>query len=160
MAADVLKVEAGFNIIGIAARTSNDIELQGNGVIPKLWQRFFAEQISIKIPNKADNAIIALYHDYASDKNGAYTLLIGARVTSIDQIPAGMVTRYVPASKNAIFIKQKGAAAHVTLETWQRIWKLEDQGELIRSYTFDYELYDGRSQDPHSAQVAIRISVG
>jgi predicted transcriptional regulator YdeE len=69
-----------FTIIGISARTNNAQEAAGNGVIAKQWDRFYKEGILDKIPNKADQAIYAVYTDYASDRNGDYTYIIGAKV--------------------------------------------------------------------------------
>src|ERR1700747_853590 len=74
--------EAGFDVIGIAERPTNAKEMSGEGVIGKPWARFFQANVLAQIPNKADTSIIAVLTDYASDKDGEYTHLIGARVTS------------------------------------------------------------------------------
>lgn len=154
----VVKTEPGFDVIGIAARTSNEAEMQGRGVIPQLWQQFFADQVLAKIPHKADPAILELYYDFASDKDGEYTVLIGVRVTSTNAVPTGMVSLHVPAGKTAIFITEKGPVPQVVVDTWQKIWTLEDQGKLKHTYTVDYEVYDERSQDTANAQVEIHVS--
>src|ERR1700722_2472027 len=72
--------QAGFTVVGIAARTSNAKEMTAEGVIGKQWGRFMAEGLRAKIPNKADQAILAVYTDYASDHAGEYTFVLGARV--------------------------------------------------------------------------------
>ena len=56
-----------------------------------MWQRLFRDGVLAAIPNKADANIVALYTEYASDKDGAYTYVLGARVTKVESVPAGMV---------------------------------------------------------------------
>src|SRR5262249_49357064 len=80
--------EPGFTVIGIEARTSNAKEMTPDGVIGKQWARFVKENLAAQIPNKADAAVVALYTDYGGDKDGEYTFLLGARVTSESQVPA------------------------------------------------------------------------
>src|SRR5215467_10831955 len=71
---------AGFTVIGIEARTSNAREMTANGIIAKQWARFWGENLSEEIPNRIDSTILAVYSDYASDKDDEYSFLIGARV--------------------------------------------------------------------------------
>src|ERR1700751_2132065 len=85
-------VERGaFTVVGIAARTSNPREMSADGIIGKQWGRLMQEGLLAKIPNKADSNIVAVYTDYASDHNGEYTYVLGARVKSDADVPAGMV---------------------------------------------------------------------
>lgn len=158
MSLNNIHAEPAFDIIGIVTRTSNRAAFQ-EGTIQKLWERFIAEQIFNKIPNKQDNAVIALYHDYENNKDGEYSLLIGVRVTSIDNIPAGMVAKHVIGENRALFTTDQGPRTQAVVGEWQKIWKAEAQGELERSYLFDYELYDERSYDPSNAIAEIHIGV-
>jgi predicted transcriptional regulator YdeE len=151
-------VDPGFKVIGITIRTTN-IDAINHGSIQKLWQRFFMESIPSRIPNKIDNAIIALYYDFENDKNGHYNLLLGSRVSSIDEIPEGMVAQRVPEQKRIVFISGLGATSHIGIDLWQKIWVLEDQNKITRSYIADYELYDERSQNPEKAQMTIHIGI-
>ena len=96
--------EPGFTVVGISSRTSNGKEMSGKGVIPQQWDRFIKEGMLGQIPNKVDSNILAVYTDYESDANGEYTFLIGARVSSADDVPLGMVARKVPAGRYAVFI--------------------------------------------------------
>ena len=48
---------------------------------------------------------------------------------------------------------------NIVFDTWQKIWDLEDQNKLDRSYSYDYELYDERSNDPVNAQVGVHIGI-
>jgi predicted transcriptional regulator YdeE len=150
---------AAFDVIGISARTTNKAEFDGKGVIASLWQRFFAEQVYAKVPHRTDSKIMALYCEYASDKDDAYTIVLGVRVTHVDKIPAGMVVQHVPAQPYAIFTTQKGQMPGIVVNTWQEIWRQEQATTLKRAYCTDYELYDERSSDPQNAQIDIYIGI-
>lgn len=155
----ICKTEQAFDVIGIAARTTNAAEFQGRGIILRLWQRFIQDRIASKIPNRLDSDILALYYDYASDKDGEYSFLIGARVKAGTEVPEGMVVVRVPASGYAVFTTQKGAVPKVVIDVWQKIWQLEESGELKRAYRIDYQQYDERSYNPLDAKIDIYISV-
>lgn len=151
--------EQAFTVVGIQARTSNAQELAGHGVIAKLWQRFFAEKVKLCIPHKVDNDIVGLYYDFASDKDGEYTLLIGVRVNAVDEVPEGMVVQHVPEQKMAIFTSERGPVFSSVLKTWRIIWRLEDEKKIDRTYKYDYELYGEKSQNPDDGQVNVYIGV-
>jgi predicted transcriptional regulator YdeE len=150
-----------FLVVGIEARTNNAKESTGDGIIPKQWSKFFAEGILSKIPNKVDPTIFAVYTDYASDRNGDYTFLIGAKVSAVAEIPAGMVTKIVPAGRYALITSATGPVQSVAPQAWQQIWGLEDRSQLggVRSYKADFEVYDQRSRDPQSSQVDVCIGI-
>ncbi len=147
-------------VIGIFTRTSNYAEFeQGAGRIQQVWQRFFAEDVYNKIPGKIDNDLLALYCDYASDKNGEYTYILGARVVPGTQTPEGMVYREIPVQTYDLTTTQKGSFIPVLGAAWQDIWQREDAGHLVRAYGVDYELYDERAHDHANAQLDIYISI-
>jgi predicted transcriptional regulator YdeE len=150
-----------FLVIGIEARTSNAKEMTSERVIPRQWDRFFKEGILDRIPSKTGSSILALYTDYARDKNGDYTYLLGAKVSDASMVPEGMVLKRVPKSRYAVFTTEKGPAAKVVLEAWQEIWSFEDQGRLggQRAYRADFEVYDQRSRDPQDSQVDIYVGL-
>ena len=114
--------ETGFTVVGISTRTTNAKEMSGKGVIAQQWDRFMKEGLLSKIPNKVDSKILAVYTDYESDANGAYSYILGARVSSADDVPPGMVAQRVPAGRYAVFISEKGFVGKVVPETWSRIW--------------------------------------
>lgn len=150
--------EIAFNVVGISIRTTNKEAIEEKS-IQKLWQRFFEEKVLSKINSKADNAIIALYYNYENDKNGAYDLLLGARVFDIAQIPEGLIAQEVPAAQRIVFKSDIGAQGNRVLKLWQKIWNMEHEGLLNRSYIFDYELYDESNKDPNIAQMEIHLGV-
>jgi CubicO group peptidase (beta-lactamase class C family)/predicted transcriptional regulator YdeE len=150
----------GFTVIGIAARTTNAKEMTPDGVIGKQWMRTFQEGVLGKIPNKADASIIAVYTDYASDHNGEYTYLLGARVTSDAQVPEDMVAKKIPGGKFAVFTSDKGPAPQVVPAIWIKINSLAQNavgGD--RLYRADYEIYDERARDPENLQVDVYVGI-
>ena len=152
--------ETGFTVVGISIRTSNANEMSGKGVIPQQWDRFMNEGLLGKIPNKVDSNILAVYTDYESDANGAYTFMIGARVSSADDIPVGMVAKKVPAGRYAVFISEKGFVGKVVPQTWSRIWAIPKSSPGgNRTYRADFEVYDQRAADPQNAEVDIYVGI-
>jgi len=150
-----------FSIIGIEAHTNNAKEMGKDRIIPRQWERFFKENLLEKIPSKTDNAILALYTDYASDRNGDYTFVLGARVKDGSSVPQGFVLKKFPKGHYAVITTEKGAVGTVVSEAWKKIWNLEDRSELggRRSYNSDFEVYDQRSRDPLNSQVDIYVGV-
>ncbi len=152
----------GFEVVGIAVRTNNAKEAGPDGAIPKLWQRLMQEHVLDHVPNKTDPDIYAVYTDYASDANGDYTLVLGAKVGAAgdSQIPSGMVRKEIPAGRYAVFTSERGPVAKVVVETWKRIWSYyESPANAKRAYRADFEVYDQRAADPANAQVDIYIGV-
>jgi len=152
--------ESGFTVIGIESRTSNAREATPDGVIPKQWARFMQENLVAEIPNKSDSSVLAVYCDYASNKDGEYNYILGARVSSATVVPAGMVASKVPAGRYAIFTSDRGPVAKVVFEAWQKIWSVpKSSPEGDRAYRADYEVYDERAANPQDTQVDVHVSV-
>lgn len=152
--------QEGFTVIGIAVRTSNAEQMTPERPIGKQWERFFKEGVLASIPNKTDGNIAALYTEYASDKDGLYTYVLGARVTKVDSVPAGMVAKKVPAGRYAVFTSEKGPVQKVVVEMWQRVWATPKSalgGD--RAYKADFEVYDQRAQNPADSVVDLYIGI-
>jgi len=154
----IVKNEPEFMVVGISMRTTNKQAIE-EGTIQQLWQQLLDQDILFKIPNKVNNSVMALYYDYASDKDGEYTLLIGAQVSSLDDVPEDLTTLHVPATKRAVFLSDFGALNCIVFNLWQKIWKQEEHNEIDRAYKIDYEIYDERSHNQAEALVEIHISV-
>lgn len=149
--------QAAFTVVGISARTTNAKEMSGHGVIGQQWGRLFQEGLLSKIPNKADANIVAVYTDYESDSSGAYTFILGAKVTSAENIPAGMVAHKIPGGKFAVFTTEKGPGSKVVPEAWGHINDPQSAAKLNRAYKADFEVYDQRAADPQNSQVDIYV---
>ena len=114
---------------------------------------FFAKNLHALIPNKIDDDILGIYMDYEGDYTKPYNFVIGCRVSSFDDIPAGMVAKTIPASKYAIFTT-RGKHPESLMNAWNVIWT----SNLARSYTADFEVY-GKRFYQESPEVDVYISV-
>jgi predicted transcriptional regulator YdeE len=151
----------GFNVVGIEVRTKNEDEVSGKGKIPRLWERFFAEGILEKIPHrKPGGPVLAVYSNYESDARGPYSLLLGAEVSRVEDVPPGFVAKTVPGAEYAIFTSTKGPIPQIVHDLWRQVWAWTPEGSRGgRAYGVDFEIYDERASDPKNAQMAVFISV-
>jgi len=153
-------LEQPFYVVGYSVRTRNDKEMSDDGKIGPLWQRFMQGNFAAQIPNRTDDTLIVVYSDYASDENGDYDYLLGARVTSIDKLPAGTTYTIVQPGSYAVVMTEVGAMPGVLRGAWRRIWQMTP-AELggRRAFQTDFEIYDQRSADPKRGQVEIHIGL-
>lgn len=156
----VVERAESFTVVGIAGRTTNTKEMTADGIIGKYWGRLMQAELLAKIPNKADGNIVAVYTDYASDHNGDYLFVLGARVKSVGEVPTGMVAKTVPAGKYAVFTSERGPGYEVVPRLWERINGLPKTavgGD--RLYRADYEVYDERARDPQASVVDVYVGI-
>jgi predicted transcriptional regulator YdeE len=151
----------GFSIAGIEARTSNALEIKGEGVIGKQWQKFYQDGVQQKVTNRADANLYAVYTDYASDRNGEFSFVIGVKVNAGATVPPGMVLKKIPAGDYALITSEKGPVGKVVAAAWQQVWALEDKAQLggARAYNADFEVYDSRATDPQNSQVDLYVGL-
>ncbi|MGD0941858.1 MAG: effector binding domain-containing protein [Terracidiphilus sp.] len=102
-----------FYVAGYQVRTNNANEISGHGEIGNLWKRFMGQNLGAQIPNRAGAANIVVYSDYASDERGDYSYLLGARVTSVKDLPAGMSYTKVVAGPYAVLTTERGPLVEV-----------------------------------------------
>jgi predicted transcriptional regulator YdeE len=157
---DLLKLHVdSFTVAGISIRTSNARESTAEAQIPKLWNRLSNENYVRRIPNRVDDRVVALYTDYESGKDGLYTYILGAKVSSKKDLPAEFVARDVAAGQYAMFTEQGGPPPRMTVDLWKRIWSLEKPGGLVRAYKTDYEVHYGPADDVAKSHVDIYIGL-
>ena len=130
-----------FTVVGLEGRTTNANEMSSGGIIPKLWERLMKEGLLATIPDRAGDEIIALYTDYQSDKDGAYTYTLGARVSRAGTLPEGMKVRTVPAGDYASFSVHGKLANDAVVGLWRQVWQLESDHRIARAYQSDYEVH-------------------
>ena len=80
---------------------------------------------------------------------------MGCRVSTLDEIPEGMIAITVPSNKYKIFTA-KGKMPECVYGKWVEIW--EDKA-LERTYSTDFEVYGAKSQNPIEAEIEIFIAV-
>ncbi len=148
-----------FSVVGLETRTSNPREANGNGPISQLWAQLQSDRFVSRIPNRVDSRIVAVYSNYESDKDGPYTYLLGARVSSVKDVPPGMVSMSIVPGTYAMFTAQGDAPAELVVSLWKRIWALEKPDQLHRSYKTDYEVHYTAPGAPAIAHVDVYIGV-
>ncbi len=145
---------SSFSIIGLAIRTTNE---NGKATIdiPALWAEFMSQGWIEKIPNKIDNTLYCIYTDYEKDHTKPYTTLLGCRVSSLDEIPAGLTGKGFNGG-NYIKRTAKGNLMQgIVFNEWLAIWK----ADLQRVYTADFEVYGEKALNPENAEVEIFVAV-
>jgi len=144
-----------INLIGIAlkAKTSN-INEQAMIDCGNLWQRFIKENIASQIPNKLDEDILAVYHNYEGDYTKPYAYFIGCKVKKGTIIPIKLDSLNIPAHTYQK-ITAKGQMPDCVANAWREIWNTNTP----RAYHADFEVYDRRSADWANAEVDIYLSV-
>jgi len=141
------------NIIGIAVRTTNQ-NGQAAQDIPTLWGQFMSKGIAEQIPNKVNGAIYSIYTQYAGDHTEPYTAILGCEVSSLEDVPAGMVSTTIESGDYTQFEAVGDLNTGVVYSKWLQIWEIE----LNRSYTTDFEIYGEGAQDPTNATIPIFIA--
>jgi predicted transcriptional regulator YdeE len=144
----------GFKIIGISTRTTNkDNKAQQD--LGQLWGEFYSENIFEKIPNKLSNVVLSIYTDYTSDFTEDYTTIIGIPVSTLDEIPNGLIGREFKAENFQKFTA-KGELPDAVVNSWIDIWQRDK--ELNRKYSYDFEVYGAKSQNGENSEVDIYIA--
>lgn len=130
-----------ITITGIALRTDNSEA--GLAKIQQHWGEFFKQGIQQKIGAGEGVPICEAYFDYESDASGAYTLLLGSRLSATTPTPqsAGLQTRSFPAARYAKFHVDDPNGIRAA---WQHIWSRED---LDRQYACDFEIIGAGGAD-------------
>lgn len=144
-----------MKFIGIQVETTNK-NGQSAQDLGNLWGKFMGENLFSSIPNKASEDIFVIYTDYESDYQGKYTVIIGTKVSDLQEIPQGMVGREFPEQTFKKWIA-KGEIPSALMETWQEIWR--NDKNLNRSYLYDLEVYGSKSQNGKNSEVEIWLGV-
>ncbi len=137
--------------IGLELRTNNE---ECSEAMPAHKERFFKENILAKIPNKVNSDILALYTDYEGDYTQPYSWILGCEVSSLDQVPKGLVGKVIPEATYAVFTT-KGSFPQGLIAAWQEVWK----SNLTRSYTSDFEVYRLNFDPVKNPEVKVYIAI-
>lgn len=136
--------ESGFFVVGLEARTTNMAEQNPQTAkIPALWQQFGSAEFYGKVKHKlAKEKPFAVYHNYESDYQGAYSITVGYQVPGLDDAPADLTGLRVPSGRYLMFTAE-GDAARAVPAAWAYILDYFKQpGVPKRAYTYDYEVYE------------------
>lgn len=143
-----------FYIAGISVRTINkDGKAQKD--LGELQHKFFTRQIAATIPNKVSDDVYCAYTDYESDFMGEYTAILGCKVSSVENLPKGLIVKEIPMSTYRVY-KSEGKLPECIAGTWAEIWRSPDND---RAYKADFEIYGAEAQNPENAAVYTYLSV-
>ncbi|HET7002457.1 MAG TPA: GyrI-like domain-containing protein [Puia sp.] len=142
-----------FYVIGISVRTTN-VNNKALKDIGELFGNFVGQNILQKIPNKISEDIYCVYTDYESDFNGPYTTIIGCKVSSLEDIPKGLIGKSIPESKYQVY-KSTGKLSISLANTWERIWN----SDLHRRYSADFDIYGEKARDFENAELDTYVAI-
>lgn len=143
-----------FAVAGIAVRTTNE-NGQAMTDIPALWARFMSENVIVRIPGRVDDTVYCIYTDYEKDHTRPYTTLLGCKVTSLDDLPAGLTGKVLGGGTYTPFNAKGDLTEGIVYHEWLRIWN----AGIDRTFTTDFEVYGPKATDMKNAEVDIFIAV-
>lgn len=149
----VQKIQS-FSVIGISVRTTNEKGQAGKD-IPALWNKFIAETIAGKIPNKIEASIYCIYTEYEKDHTKPYTTILCCKVKNLNTIPNGMVGKTFDEGNYSKHIAKGNILQGMVFGEWTKIWNTE----IDRKYSADFEVYGEKAQNPENAEVDIYVSL-
>ena len=148
----------GKYIIGWEVRTTNAEEVVPDKArIPGLWKRVAEKNLFEKIPDQKEPGItLGAYTRYQSDANGPYSLIVGAEVGDVDNVPEGMAGIVVLAQEYLIF-SAEGEMPRAVIDGWGAVWKyFAADTTLKRAFTTDFERYDKSKPGLVEIHIAVR----
>ncbi|MEM7575558.1 MAG: effector binding domain-containing protein [Bacteroidota bacterium] len=105
---------------------------------------------------KVSLTFYCVYTNFSGDKREDYDALLGCQVSSLDEIPDGMIGReIVVGSAQKRTVKGDIRQGQAVVQAWQGILA----AGLDRSFTADFEVYDERAMHPENAEVDIFVAV-
>ena len=143
-----------FHVVGISVRTTNENNQSAKDIYA-LWTKFMSEGIAGKINNKTDNDVYCIYTDYEKDHTKPYTTIIGCKVSTLDNIPVGMISKTIEGGTYTKRVARGNVLQGIIFDEWVKIWN----ANLPRTFTSDFECYGAKAQNPEDAEVEIFIAV-
>ncbi|HSC26459.1 MAG TPA: effector binding domain-containing protein [Vicinamibacterales bacterium] len=128
-----------FDVVGLEARTTRQREAHpANAEIPRLWQRFFDENISRRVTGAVPGRVATVYRDYAT--SGEYSVVLGPVARSGDDTADGLVRVHVPAGRYLVFTVD-GMPPEAMIAAWSRIddW-FAAEPQYRRAFRVDFEM--------------------
>ena len=148
----------GKYIVGWEVRTTNQDEMDPTKArMPGVWQRVYKENLADNIAVKKEpGVILGAYTRYQSDANGPYSLIVGAEVADVDNVPEGMAGIVVLAQEYLIFTAS-GEMPKAVVDGWGAVWKyFAADTTLKRAFTTDFERYDSSRPGVVEIHIAVR----
>jgi len=144
-----------FRVIGITL-PSKTLNLDGRSSkdCGLLWEKFFNEKCSEKIPDKINDDVIAVYFGYEGGISNPFSYLIGHRVDINTPSPPGFQHVDIDSGKY-LKVTAQGKMPDCIKEAWNDIW----QSDLKRTFQYDFEIYDQQKYNTDYAEVDILVGI-
>lgn len=110
-------------------RTNNFHDEHVMQKITDLWKN------AATVLSNQEGCIYGLYYEYESDYKGDYTLSVAIEEKNNPSI-------YIPDDTIYEIFKVNTDEEQGILATWNEIWQREEEGQLKRAYTYDFEKYN------------------
>lgn len=127
-----------IKIVGIEIRTTfkNGKHFKD---IPELWENTMKNNYLNTIPNRIDDSIYCIYHNYETEDQGEYSVLLGVSVKNGDQIPKNYVSLSItPGNYKVYYAKTQDPKE--TQGIWENIWQ-QSKSEYKRAFKTDFDHY-------------------
>jgi len=148
----------GKYIVGWEVRTTNQDEMDpAKAKIPGVWKRVYKENLAGQIVEaKEPGVMLGAYTRYQSDTGGPYSLIVGAEVADLENVPQGMAGITVLAQEYMIFTSC-GDVPQSVIDGWGAVWKyFAEHTALTRAFTTDFERYDNSKPGVVEIYIAVR----
>ena len=87
---------------------------------------------------------VAVYSQYASNKDGEYSYMLGVEIGHDETLPL-QFSRRDSEEGDYVCLKSEGPVTpELVAGLWRQIWALEESGGLSRAYRTDFEIYRGK----------------
>ncbi|REE05660.1 GyrI-like domain-containing protein [Marinoscillum furvescens] len=146
-----ITIPSPIQLVGLDLnRRTTNTNAQSSEDCGALWQKF-EQEVASKIKGRLSDKVFAVYYDYDPNDPAAFRYFVGSEAPTepnpeLDHlmIPPGSYQKVVA----------KGKMPECMTTAWKEVW----ESKHSRQYTFDFEVYDSRSQDWSNAEVDIFIS--
>lgn len=96
--------------------------------------------------------LASIYTDFAPGIGSYNTQIVGYQCSALSKVTRGHLVARVPRAKYAKF-SAVGYFPDIMTRLWKQIDHAEEQGEITRAYTADYECY------PHAYKIDLYLSI-
>jgi len=140
---NIQKVERiSKRIIGLQVRTKNTDEMNADThKIAPLWARFYDEVFPSL---REDATVYSVYHNYASDAQGEFDVLVGADVLSVNE----EMTEVTLVEGRYLVFRVKGEFPQAIIDGWEKVWAYFEDPSIDekRSFETDFEVYNSTDE--------------
>lgn len=133
-----------FYVIGLELRIDKQVDsITANSRIAEHWKRFIDGNVAHNIPSRVSTEVhFGVNTNYDASDRSEYSLITGVEVSSLNDIPQGMVGVKVPASRYLVFTAH-GEIPDAIQEGWKQVNAFfSDNASYQRSFGADFEIYD------------------